>query len=181
VLEWSQRDRLQLALEEGVSAVSLFWGDPSPYLDQIREGRRRAALPPAHGPARGRKTPLVPTAPIVRYRIDDPRPDMSGDIEALALHAGQSAGLVHEILPAGDIVRIIANEAEAVLRHLTGDRVRSEHVKLPRIAPRVRLLERRLTRVERHVFQAVELDVHRANEAPQTQARMNLLRRNELG
>ena len=31
-LEWSQRDRLELALEEGVSAVSLFWGDPSPYL-----------------------------------------------------------------------------------------------------------------------------------------------------
>jgi hypothetical protein len=44
-------------------------------------------------------------------------------VEALALYAGQSAGLVDDTLPAGDIVRIIANEAEAVLRHLTGDRV----------------------------------------------------------
>jgi nitronate monooxygenase len=42
VLDWSQRDRVELALEEGVSAVSLFWGDPSPYLDQIREGQARS-------------------------------------------------------------------------------------------------------------------------------------------
>jgi nitronate monooxygenase len=261
VLEWSQRDRLELALEEGVSAVSLFWGDPSPYLDQIREGRARSlvtassamearqavemgaevivaqgfesgghvggvvstlplvpvvvdAVSPvpviaAGGIADGRglaaalalgaagvwlgtrfvaseeaglhpaykariaaavETDTVyssvfdvgwPNAPhrtlqnstiqmwqeagspasgarpgegeavatsadgarIVRYSVDDPRPDMSGDIEALALYAGQSAGLVHDILPAGDIVRIIADEAEDVLRHLTGNRV----------------------------------------------------------
>jgi hypothetical protein len=31
------------------------------------------------------------------------------------------------------------------------------------------------------VSQAVELEVHRVNAAPQAQARMNLQRRNELG
>jgi hypothetical protein len=41
VLVWSHRDRLTLAIEERVSAVSLFWGDPSPHLDEIREGRAR--------------------------------------------------------------------------------------------------------------------------------------------
>ena len=46
--------------------------------------------------------------------------------------------MVDDILPAGDIVRIIANEAEAVLRHLSS----------------------------------------LVNEAPQTQARTNLQRRN---
>jgi len=36
----------------------------------------------------------------------------------MSLWAGQSVGLVSKLQPAGDIVRDIANEAEAILRRL---------------------------------------------------------------
>jgi nitronate monooxygenase len=35
VLQWDQRARLDIALAEGVRIVSLFWGDPTPYLARI--------------------------------------------------------------------------------------------------------------------------------------------------
>jgi NAD(P)H-dependent flavin oxidoreductase YrpB (nitropropane dioxygenase family) len=38
-----------------------------------------------------------------------------GDIDEALLSYGQDAGLIHDILPAGDIVRRIAEEAEAIL------------------------------------------------------------------
>ena len=53
--------------------------------------------------------------PIVRYHYASPRDDMTGAIEELALYAGQSAGLVHRLQPAGDIVRELVAEAEDVL------------------------------------------------------------------
>jgi NAD(P)H-dependent flavin oxidoreductase YrpB (nitropropane dioxygenase family) len=37
VLEWDQHERLAAVLEEGVRIVSLFWGDPAPYLPAIRD------------------------------------------------------------------------------------------------------------------------------------------------
>ncbi len=40
---------------------------------------------------------------------------MSGDVEALALYAGQSAGLVSRLQPAGEIVQQLADEAANVL------------------------------------------------------------------
>ena len=51
-------------------------------------------------------------------RYDDmvPVPGMSGEVEALALYAGQSAGLVHDVAPAGRIVTDIAAEAAALTR-----------------------------------------------------------------
>jgi nitronate monooxygenase len=35
VLQWPQEDRLKVCLEEGVAAVSFFWGDPSSYIDLV--------------------------------------------------------------------------------------------------------------------------------------------------
>jgi nitronate monooxygenase len=35
VLEWPQAERLAICLEEGARLVSLFWGDPSPYVETI--------------------------------------------------------------------------------------------------------------------------------------------------
>jgi nitronate monooxygenase len=37
VLQWQQHERLAVALDEGVRAVSLFWGDPAPYLPAIAQ------------------------------------------------------------------------------------------------------------------------------------------------
>jgi hypothetical protein len=40
---------------------------------------------------------------------------MRGDLDDLALYAGQSAGLVHDVAPAGVIVRQIVADAETAL------------------------------------------------------------------
>lgn len=55
---------------------------------------------------------------LVRYRSYTVGPDTSGDLEALSMWAGQSVGIVKKIQPAGDIVREITSDAEAILRRL---------------------------------------------------------------
>ena len=55
---------------------------------------------------------------IVRYQSYTPGADAEGDIEALSLWAGQSVGLVSRLQPAGEIVREVADEAQAILRKL---------------------------------------------------------------
>jgi NAD(P)H-dependent flavin oxidoreductase YrpB (nitropropane dioxygenase family) len=53
-------------------------------------------------------------------RYDDmiPMPGMAGDLEAMALYAGQSVGLVHDVVPAARIVEAIALQAARVLADL---------------------------------------------------------------
>jgi nitronate monooxygenase len=58
------------------------------------------------------------SGPIVRYQSITPGPDTEGDIDAMSLWAGQSVGLVSKLQPAGDIVRDIVGEAEAILLRL---------------------------------------------------------------
>ncbi len=36
-MPWDQHERLEIALEEGIKAVSLFWGDPAPYIRKARD------------------------------------------------------------------------------------------------------------------------------------------------
>ena len=43
-------------------------------------------------------------------------PQSAEELETAALYAGQSSGLVHDVAPAGELVRRIAAEAEALLR-----------------------------------------------------------------
>ena len=54
-------------------------------------------------------------------RYDDlmPLPGMHGDLDAMALYAGQSAGLVRDVRPAAAIVREIADGAERALATMT--------------------------------------------------------------
>ena len=47
----------------------------------------------------------------LRYSDYEPAAGMTGEVEALAHYAGQSAGLVSEVQPAGIIVREIAGGA----------------------------------------------------------------------
>ena len=44
VLAWDPAERLAIALEEGVPLVSFFWGDPSPYIDQIHRAGSKVAF-----------------------------------------------------------------------------------------------------------------------------------------
>lgn len=54
--------------------------------------------------------------PVHRYESSSARDGVTGDIEALPLWAGQSVGLVDDVLPAGEIVRRLAEGAAAALR-----------------------------------------------------------------
>lgn len=53
--------------------------------------------------------------PLPRYSFASPLPGASGDIEATCLYAGQSAGLVRDIAPAGALVKRMIAEAEEAL------------------------------------------------------------------
>lgn len=57
---------------------------------------------------------------IPRYASTLAREGVTGDIEALPLWAGQSVGLVDDVLPAGEIVRQLADEAAAALKAGSG-------------------------------------------------------------
>ncbi len=58
----------------------------------------------------------------LRYEDLMPLPGLTGDLEAMALYAGQSAGLIHDVMPAADIIRRTVAEAEAALAGLEGQR-----------------------------------------------------------
>jgi NAD(P)H-dependent flavin oxidoreductase YrpB (nitropropane dioxygenase family) len=53
--------------------------------------------------------------PVYRYDPDAPLTGTTGDVEALALYAGQSAGLVRHVLPAADIVAELTRDAARAL------------------------------------------------------------------
>ncbi len=55
---------------------------------------------------------------IRRYQCHSPGPDLHGDIEALSMWAGQGVGAVHRIMPAGDIVREIDDDARRIARRI---------------------------------------------------------------
>jgi NAD(P)H-dependent flavin oxidoreductase YrpB (nitropropane dioxygenase family) len=74
------------------------WEDAgSPATDRPGEGEAVARLPDG--------------SEALRYSDYEPAAGMEGEVEALAHYAGQSAGLVTAVQPAGDIVREIAGES----------------------------------------------------------------------
>jgi len=54
---------------------------------------------------------------VRRFMGYTPHRETSGDIESMALYAGQGVGLVNSIQPAGDIVRQLVVESESLLKH----------------------------------------------------------------
>jgi len=56
--------------------------------------------------------------PISRYQSVSPAEGFEGDVDELPMWAGQSVGALHEVLPAGEIVRAIVAEAEQTLARL---------------------------------------------------------------
>ena len=55
------------------------------------------------------------TVDVVRYGANMPTASFNGDIDLAALWCGESAALVNDVKPAGDIVREIARDADTVL------------------------------------------------------------------
>lgn len=56
--------------------------------------------------------------PILRYSDTIPTDATSGEVEALPLYAGQSAGLVHDVVPATQLVKRLAEDAVRALSSL---------------------------------------------------------------
>jgi nitronate monooxygenase len=54
--------------------------------------------------------------PVPKLAVPCPSRDTTGDIAAMALYAGESAGAVTEVMPAGEVVRELAEGAERLLR-----------------------------------------------------------------
>ena len=135
VLEWDQHERVRVCAEESVAVVSTFWGDPRPYVDAIHasgalhahtvgcaEEARRAVEAGAGRPAapgRPGEGDVVAHAPdgsrLYRYGPEPAVGGATGDVEALALYAGQSAGIVKDVLPAAAIVDELIRDAERAL------------------------------------------------------------------
>ena len=53
---------------------------------------------------------------ILRYSSSSPSAELSGNVEAVSLWAGQSVGLIDRVRPAGEIVRQLAEEAAAAMK-----------------------------------------------------------------
>ena len=83
-------------------------------------GREAEATKDAEGQFIGSTVLNGQTIPVPRYSAILPTPDFDGDIEQACLTAGQSAGNIDEVLPAGEIVRRMTAEAKSVLRRLAG-------------------------------------------------------------
>jgi nitronate monooxygenase len=54
--------------------------------------------------------------PVPKFAVPAPTRDTTGAIEAMALYAGESAGAVTRVMPAADVVRELAEDAERLLR-----------------------------------------------------------------
>jgi NAD(P)H-dependent flavin oxidoreductase YrpB (nitropropane dioxygenase family) len=80
-----------------------------------RAGRPPSGERPGEGEPAGVMRREGMAMPLVRYSVTPPAEYIEGDIAGLAFYAGQSCGLVREILPAGEIVRRIAGEARTVI------------------------------------------------------------------
>jgi nitronate monooxygenase len=119
--EW--RRRIQAASETGTVYSTLFdrgWLD-APHRTLRNSTVRaweRAGRPAA--PERPGEGDVVARAPdgnrLYRYGPDPAVGGATGDVEALALYAGQSAGIVRDLLPAPAIVEELTTDAARVLR-----------------------------------------------------------------
>jgi NAD(P)H-dependent flavin oxidoreductase YrpB (nitropropane dioxygenase family) len=82
---------------------------------RVALGREPEAIRDAKGQIIGSTVLNGQPVPVPRYSAILPTRDFDGDIEQACLTAGQSAGNIEEILPAGEIVRRMTSEARAAL------------------------------------------------------------------
>lgn len=116
------RELLLAAGDTSTVHSSLFdvgWPDaPHRTLRNSTVERWEAAGRPRSGerPGEGETVATVNDEPIVRYASSSVGAGVSGDVEALSLWAGQSVALIDRVLPAGEIVRQVAEEAAEALK-----------------------------------------------------------------
>jgi nitronate monooxygenase len=88
----------------------------------VAEWEAAGRPPPGRRPGEGTVVGNMPLAErlvdVVRYAVSSPKPGFTGDLDYLALYAGESCSLVHDIKPAAQIVHDIRRQAEEVLMQL---------------------------------------------------------------
>ena len=69
----------------------------------------------------GREAELAAASPTERQAVAGRwrQARDAGDVDGMEIIAGQDCGLIHDVVPAGEIVRRIVAEAEAILQHLS--------------------------------------------------------------
>jgi NAD(P)H-dependent flavin oxidoreductase YrpB (nitropropane dioxygenase family) len=79
--------------------------------------RAAGCPPPGRRPGEGEAvaTHSVTGQPVLRYTDRAPVAELQGNVEAMALYAGQGCGLVDDVRPAGEIVAALVAETEAAL------------------------------------------------------------------
>lgn len=117
------RELLAAATETSTVYSSLYdvgWPDAphrtlrnSTFERWVDAGRPRSGERPGEGDVVAR---TADGSEVVRYASSSPRVELEGDIEATSMWAGQSAGLIETVKPAGDVVRELAEEAAHALR-----------------------------------------------------------------
>jgi NAD(P)H-dependent flavin oxidoreductase YrpB (nitropropane dioxygenase family) len=76
----------------------------------VRLAKRSGAGTPSNQPQNEVIAHFADGTPVFRYSDIIPLPGMTGDLEALALYAGQSAGLISEVKPAAQVMADLVRE-----------------------------------------------------------------------
>lgn len=106
----AHRERIRAARDTDTAITRAISGRPARGIRNRLMETLEAAGPPALGwPRQGRAAAALRAAAAA-----------AGDADAMVLWAGQAAGLAGPPVPAGEIVREVVAEAEAVLRELAG-------------------------------------------------------------
>jgi len=84
----------------------------------VAAGRPPVGQRPGEGTSVGRMRIGGTMTDVPRYSVGNPMAGFEGDLEYMALYAGESCSLVNDIRPAAAIVRDVIAEAEVVLREL---------------------------------------------------------------
>ena len=113
------QERLIAAGETDTEHGSVFDGGwPDAPHRTLRNSTTSAAVTARGGARPGEGEPVARRrdgSAVARYDSDLPTRSTTGDIEAMALYAGQGTGLIHEVRPAADVARSLAQQAQQVL------------------------------------------------------------------
>lgn len=96
------------------------WPMPAPVRvlpNAVTEGRHDALHARRETPEIGRQD----GAPVYLFSTDSPLADATGEVQDMAIYAGQSCGQIHALCSAGERVQQMLDEAAACLGRLQGD------------------------------------------------------------
>jgi nitronate monooxygenase len=114
---WQQR--LVETSEDGTCYTKLFdigWPDAPHRVLRSSTWEALGAPPPGRRPGEGEVVAHDRSGrDVVRYSDNPPVQGMDGEIEAMAMYAGQSVGVIRDLRPAGDIVTDLVAEARRAL------------------------------------------------------------------